>query len=191
MQSNLQSKLVELITISPTIVLDVRYATKNNIAGIIFYPSARVFVQQPVAQAVDAVQQELKLLGLGLKVFDGYRPLSVQKKFWELCPDDMKPYVADPAQGSNHNRGAAIDVTLISLENGQELPMPSAFDDFSPCAHRDYAQMPSDDIRKNCKLLELVMEKYGFVGLEHEWWHFDWYDCARYPLLDTPFDELL
>ncbi len=166
----LSAELVELIKINKTLVLDVRYATLNNFTGKKVYPSGRCFLQRPAALALNKVQRELKKHGLGLKIWDAYRPLSVQKIFWEIYPNDN--YVADPAKGSRHNRGCAVDVTLIDLKTGKELEMPSCFDDFSEKAGRDYEKMDSE-ARKNCKLLETAMEKYGFKGLSSEWWHFD------------------
>lgn len=182
--------MIELVSVSPTIIFDVRYATRRNVLGRILYPSARVFLQEPVAYALHEVQQELESQGYSLKVFDGYRPHSVQKIMYDACPDEQKQYLADPAVGSNHNRGTAVDVTLVDRKTGQELVMPSEFDDFSPRAHRNYEQMASAEARWNCRLLESVMEKHGFIGLPHEWWHFDWKDSKKYPVLDISFDEL-
>lgn len=188
MEPKTHASLVELITINPTIVLDVRYATPDNFTKKIVYPSARVFIQKPVALALDAIQKELQPLGLGLKVFDGYRPLSVQKIFWALVPDAR--YVMPPSQGSNHNRGAAVDVTIIDLATGKELFMPSSFDDLTERAHRIYTKMDSREAQLNCKFLELIMEKHGFIGFPTEWWHFDWHQSAQYPVLDVSFEEL-
>jgi len=167
----LQAELVELININNSFVLDVRYATTNNFTGKKVYPSARCFLQKPAALALDQVQKELAKQNLGLKIFDAYRPLSVQKIFWEICPNEN--YVADPKKGSRHNRGCAVDLTLINLKTKQELVMPSDFDDLSKKAERDYDSM-TPEVRKNCKLLEEVMEKHGFKGLPSEWWHFDY-----------------
>lgn len=166
----LQAKLVELIKINQTFVLDVRYATADNFTGKKVYPSARCFLQEPAALALAKVQDELKKQDLGLKIWDAYRPLSVQKIFWEIYPNEN--YVADPVKGSRHNRGCAVDLTLVDLKTGKELVMPSNFDDFSEKASRDYEKMDSE-ARKNCKLLEATMEKHGFKGLSSEWWHFD------------------
>jgi zinc D-Ala-D-Ala dipeptidase len=183
----LSARLVELITINARITLDVRYATTNNFTGKVVYPSARCFLQEPAALALADVQVELERQGLGLKVFDGYRPLSVQKIFWNICPDTR--YVANPAKGSKHNRGTAVDLTLVDIKTGQELIMPSGYDDFTEKAHRNYATM-SSEARKNCKLLEDIMTKYGFVPMATEWWHFDWNDWKQYPILDVAFNEL-
>ena len=167
----LSAELVELIKINNTFVLDVRYATTNNFTGKKVYPSARCFLQKPAALALNQAQQELAKQNLGLKIFDAYRPLRVQKIFWEICPNEN--YVADPAKGSVHNRGCAVDVTLIDLKTKQELVMPSGFDDFSEKAARNYNNM-MPEARKNCKMLETAMQKHGFKGSPSEWWHFDY-----------------
>jgi D-alanyl-D-alanine dipeptidase len=121
-------------------------------------------------------------MGCGLKIFDGFRPLSVQKKMWEVFPHPG--YVADPKKGSRHNRGAAVDVTLIRLADGAELPMPTPYDDFTTKAHRNFNELPAEAIL-NRALLERVMAKHGFIGLPTEWWHFDDNDWERYPILDV------
>ena len=128
--------LVELKAICPKISLEIVYATPRNFVGKAVYSRACCYLQRPVAKRLRSVQIELEKKGFGLKVFDGYRPLSVQKEFWKYVPDPR--YVADPAVGSKHNRGAAIDLTLIDRK-GEELPMPSPFDDFTKKAHRNYA----------------------------------------------------
>ena len=135
------------------------------------------------AEKLKRVQAELAGQWLGLKIFDGFRPLAVQRKFWEIIPDDR--YVANPAKGSRHNRGAAVDLTLIHLSDGRELPMPTPFDDFSERAGRDYPDLPAEVIR-NRDLLRRVMEKHGFVALPTEWWHFDDVDWRNYPITDLP-----
>lgn len=125
---------------------------------------------------IAVVQEELESIGLGLKIWDGFRPMAVQWKFWELVPDER--YVSDPRKGGRHTRGTAVDVTLITKE-GQELIMPSSFDDFSEKAHRNY-QGASVEAIQNRELLEKVMEKHGFVGIPSEWWHFDFVGWEDY-----------
>ncbi len=183
----LSAGLVELTTIVPHIKLDIRYATTNNFTGKVVYPSARCFLQEPAAKSLAAVQIELKKQGLGIKVFDGYRPLSVQKIFWNICPDTR--YVANPAKGSKHNRGTAIDLTIIDLKTGQEVAMPSGYDDFTEKAHRKYEAM-APEAAKNCKLLEDIMVKHGFIPIVTEWWHYDWNDWKQFAILDVAFDDL-
>ncbi|MBN2267031.1 MAG: M15 family metallopeptidase [Candidatus Babeliaceae bacterium] len=182
------AQLVELISINQTIVLDIRYATKNNFTKKIVYPLALLFLQREVALALDAVQKDLRKLGLGLKIFDGYRPLTIQKMFWKLCPDER--YVAHPDKGSNHNRGTAADVSLIDLTTKTELLMPSEFDDFSERACRHYPFTPPP-AKHNSRLLEEIMAKHAFIGKPTEWWHFDWENDKQYPILDIPFEKLI
>ncbi|HZV33359.1 MAG TPA: M15 family metallopeptidase, partial [Verrucomicrobiae bacterium] len=160
--------LVDVQRIIPGIALDIRYATTNNFTGQKLYPVARCCLRREAAESLKDVEGELRGMGLALKIFDGYRPLSVQKKMWALVPDEN--YVANPAKGSRHNRGAAVDLTLIKLD-GTELPMPTPFDDFTEKAHLDYTNLPPD-VLANRALLQRVMEKHDFHGLRTEWWHF-------------------
>lgn len=179
-------KFIEISKLNPDIVLDLRYATENNFLKEQVYPEARCFLVESAAIRLDSVQKELEEQGLGLKVFDGYRPLGVQKKMWEILPDNR--YVADPASGSRHNRGAAVDVTLVD-SSGLELPMPTGFDDFTEKASHKYESLP-DEIKQNRNLLKTTMEKYGFQSLDSEWWHYDLKDFAKYPVLDYSFEEI-
>ncbi|MBF0545455.1 MAG: D-alanyl-D-alanine dipeptidase [Candidatus Riflebacteria bacterium] len=177
-----QSDLVELTKLDPSIVLDVKYATTNNFTGKILYPSGKVMLREPAARALVKANLELKSeRGLKIKVFDGYRPLSVQKKMWEIIHDPK--FVADPAVGSNHNRGIAVDVTLVDNSN-QELDMGTPFDDFTEKAAVDYKQL-TEEQKKNRSILQEEMKKQGFMVLPSEWWHFELKDKAKYPLLDV------
>lgn len=180
-------ELVELIKINPNIKLDIRYATKNNFTGKQVYSSAKCYLQKSAALALDEVQKELEKQGLGLKIYDCYRPFSVQKIFWEICPDAR--YVADPKVGSKHNRGTAVDLTLIDLKTGEELEMPSLYDDFSEKASRNCKKM-SEKARKNCKLLEKIMKKHKFVPQPTEWWHFDYKGWKDFDILDIKIEDL-
>jgi len=184
---SLSAGLVELIKVIPSIRLDIRYATTNNFTNKVVYPSARCFLQEEAANALAEVQKELSAQGLGLKVFDGYRPLAIQRIFWNICSDER--YVANPAKGSKHNRGSAVDLTLIDLKTGNELVMPSGYDDMSEKAHRNYDAM-TDEAKKNCKLLEDSMIKHGFIALPTEWWHFDYKTWKNNPILDISFEEI-
>jgi zinc D-Ala-D-Ala dipeptidase len=177
---------VELKKINPNIVLDIRYASDNNFLKKPVYPSARGFTLKTVALKLDSIQTELESKGLGLKMFDGYRPLSVQKLMWEILPDNR--YVANPANGSRHNRGAAVDVTLVD-SNGVELEMPTEFDDFTEKAAHDYNKL-SEEVLKNRMILKTIMEKYGFVHLNSEWWHYDLKNYSEYPVVDYSFEEI-
>ena len=181
-----QTDLVELVRVIPDLVLDIRYATPNNFTGKAVYPSARCFLAKEPALALRDVQAELKTLGYGLKVFDGYRPLSVQRKFWAILPDPR--YVADPKKGSRHNRGYAVDVSLVDL-NGHEVQMPTDFDDFSERAHPDYTHLSAETINHR-DLLKTVMERHGFTQFPTEWWHFDYRGWENKPVLDIPIDRL-
>lgn len=174
--------LVELIQISPRIRLDIRYASANNFVGRAVYSSSRCFLLCQTANRLHRVQWALERKELGLKVFDGYRPLSVQKIFWSMIPDPR--YVADPAEGSNHNRGGSVDLTLIGVD-GQELLMPTEFDDFTEKAKHSYRGGPKEALR-NRNLLDQAMKAEGFVSYEHEWWHYDDPDCKNFPILDIP-----
>ncbi len=136
---------------------------------------------------LDSVQKELDTLKLKLLIFDAYRPKSAQYKLWEIVPDDK--YVADPNKGSVHNRGAAVDLTIVKADSGIELEMPTPFDDFTVKAHRDCMDLPPQAIQ-NRKLLEDVMERHGFKGYKYEWWHFDDVDSSKYDLIDIPFEEI-
>lgn len=179
-----EEPLVDVQSLIPDVRLDIRYAGSDNFAGRRLYPVARCLLRRSVAERLAEVQKELAGMGLALKLFDGYRPWSVQKLLWEVLPDER--YVADPAKGSRHNRGAAVDLTLVDAE-GRELPMPSAFDEFSEKAHRDFMDLPEEALR-NRTLLEQVMARHGFVGLPTEWWHFDYEGWERFPISDVPLD---
>ncbi len=177
-----EEKMVDIREVRPDILIDIRYATPDNFTKQALYPANRCMLRESVAGHLARVQEELTAAGLGLKVWDCYRPLSIQKKLWDLVRDPR--YVADPKKGSRHNRGAAVDVTLVDA-SGRELEMPSAYDDFSPRAHRDGA-LATPAARENSRRLEQAMVRHGFVGLESEWWHFDAVDWRRFPLSDVP-----
>lgn len=166
----------------PGVRLDIRYATADNFTKAVVYPAARCLLRPEAAAALKLVQEDLAPAGMGLKVWDCYRPLSVQKRFWELVPDPR--YVADPKKGSRHNRGAAVDLTLVDAA-GRELEMPTGYDDFSEAAHRA-STAGSPAARANAKRLEEAMLRRGFKGLSTEWWHFDFAGWEAFPLLDVP-----
>ncbi len=177
-------QLVEIIQVSPRIKLDIRYATSNNFTGKVIYSSPRCFLRRKTAERLHRVQLFLEKEGLGLKIFDGYRPLSAQKILWELFPNSA--FVADPAIGSKHNRGASVDLTLVD-SRGLELPMPSEFDEFSERAERAYEGAPKE-VLFNRDRLERAMKIEGFIPYEHEWWHFDDPDWENYPILDISIE---
>ena len=169
------------------IPLDIRYATTDNFMKQQLYPVAKAYLRAPAARALLNVQRDLAPRGLGIKVFDAYRPYRVTVAMWE--PIKNPDYVADPAKGSRHNRGAAVDLTLIDLKTGQEVPMPTPYDDFTPRAAHAFEDLP-EDVRANRALLKEVMTKHGFDPLPSEWWHFDFRGWDRFELLDVPFDQL-
>jgi D-alanyl-D-alanine dipeptidase len=178
------AELVDIRDVAPGIRLDIRYATENNFTRVKVYGEARCLLRPEAANRLAEVQRDLARSGLGLKVYDCYRPLSVQKKFWALVPDER--YVADPAKGSRHNRGMAVDLTLVDRQ-GKELPMPTGYDDFTPRAHRDSTDAPREALR-NREVLERAMARRGFAPLPTEWWHFDAPGWERHPVLDIPLD---
>ncbi len=178
--------MVDLQKEIPSIHVEIKYATADNFTQEVLYPEARCLIRKEVAEKLARVQKSLQTQNLSLKFFDAYRPLSVQKKMWAKFP--VEGYVANPAKGSNHNRGAAVDVTLVGAD-GKELPMPSAYDEFTERAHRNYAG-GTDEERKNRQILQDAMEKEGFIGISTEWWHFDDKDAKTYPVLDLSFSEV-
>lgn len=180
--------LIELITLDKTIRLDIRYATDNNFVGRTVYPEARAFLQKPAAKAVVRVHRKLKKQGLGLVIFDGYRPWSITKLFWEVTPDDKRKFVANPEKGSKHNRGCAVDLSLFDLKSALLLPMPSGYDEFTERASPDYTGGTPEEIR-NRELLRKLMEDEGFIVNPNEWWHFDYKDWQDYAIYDIPFAE--
>jgi D-alanyl-D-alanine dipeptidase len=181
--------LVEVTAVDPTIRLDIRYATSRNFLGRPMYQEPRAFLQRPAAEALARVQAAVRKDGYTLLVFDGYRPWSVTKAFWDATPPEKRMFVADPAKGSKHNRGCAVDLTLASAATGEEVPMPSAYDEFSERAHPEYAGGP-EEVRATRDYLRRAMEREGFTVYEYEWWHFDYRDWERYPIQDLKFAEL-
>lgn len=176
--------LVEVTAIEPTIRVELGYATTENFLGEPVYPEgALALLQRPAAEALGRVQAALAPRGLGLVVYDAYRPWSVTKLFWDRTPPEKRAFVANPRRGSRHNRGCAVDVGLLDLATGRKLPMPSAWDDFSERAHPDWeGGRPVE--RANRDLLRAAMEAEGFTVYENEWWHFDHEDWRDYPILD-------
>jgi D-alanyl-D-alanine dipeptidase len=179
--------LVLVSDLDPTIVIDLKYATEDNFVGEVLYDTSLCYLRKSVAERLVRVQKRLRKNGLGLKIWDAYRPLSVQWKMWELVPDPR--YVADPRIGSRHNRGAAVDVTLVDAQ-GRELVMPTGFDDFSEKAHRNYMDLP-DSVLQRRALLEAAMTAEGFLPLPTEWWHFDAPGWEKYPVLDVDLKEVV
>lgn len=181
--------LVELRAMDPTIRYDIRYATTNNFMSSVFYSQPRAFLQRPAAEAVVRAHRKLNALGYGLLIHDAYRPWYVTKMFWDATPDSLHDFVADPRAGSRHNRGAAVDLTLFDLRTGAVIEMPSGYDEFSSRAYPDYPG-GTDRQRWHRELLRRVMESEGFHVYNFEWWHFDYRDWRRYPVLNRRFEEL-
>ncbi|MEW6272053.1 MAG: M15 family metallopeptidase, partial [Thermodesulfobacteriota bacterium] len=178
-----------LAQVEPSILIDIRYATTDNFTGVAVYPVARCLLRPDVAERLARVQRELETRGLGLKVWDCYRPISVQQRLCALVPDSryvLEPVLRDgqPVEGSKHNRGAAVDLTMVDA-SGRELVMPTGYDDFSERAHRNYMGGDPQAVR-NMRILEVAMVREGFEPLPTEWWHFDGPGWEKYPLSDVP-----
>jgi zinc D-Ala-D-Ala dipeptidase len=182
-------ELVELVKLDPTIKLDIRYATSNNFLSTPMYSQARAFLQRPAAEALLRAQRALREKGYGLEIHDAYRPWYVTKMFWEATPDDKKIFVADPREGSKHNRGCAVDLTLYDLKTGATVKMPSGYDEMSKRAYADYPG-GTDDERARRAILRQAMEKEGFTVYPQEWWHFDYKDWKQYPIMNVRFEEI-
>lgn len=183
-----EADLVELTKLDKTIKLDIRYATADNFMGRVVYPEARAFLQRPAAEAVVRVHKQLKKEGLGLAIFDGYRPWSITKLFWETVTLEQRKFVADPAVGSKHNRGCAIDLTMFDRKAGRLLPMPSGYDEFTERASPNYTG-GTDEERANRDKLRRLMEAEGFTVNSDEWWHFDFNEWQQYAIYDISFKE--
>ena len=183
-----EAHLVELITLDNTIKLDIRYATDNNFVGRAVYPEARAFLQKPAAKGVVEVHRKLRKRGLGIVIFDGYRPWSITKLFWDVVPEDKRKFVADPAKGSKHNRGCAVDLSIFDLKTGEPIDMPSAYDEFTERASPNYSGGTAEQ-RANRDLLRKLMEDEGFTVNPNEWWHFDYKNWQDYAIYDISFTE--
>jgi D-alanyl-D-alanine dipeptidase len=183
------SELVELVKLDSTIHLDIRYATTRNFLSTPVYTQARAFLQRPAAEAVVRANQTLKAQGYGLLIHDGYRPWYVTKIFWDATPPAQHEFVADPAEGSKHNRGCAVDLTLYALASGKPVTMPSLYDEQSPRAYADYAGGTAEQ-RRLRELLRHAMEAEGFTVYPQEWWHYDYRDWREYGIQNVRFEEL-
>lgn len=184
-----EADLVELVKLDNTIKLDIRYATANNFVGKPVYPEARAFLQRPAAESLVRVHQKLKTKNLGLVIFDGYRPWQITKLFWEVVSPKQRKFVADPAKGSKHNRGCAVDLSVYNLKTGELIEMPSAYDEFTERASPDYKGGTKQE-RKNRDMLRQMMEAEGFTVNPNEWWHFDYKDWEKYAIYDIAFSEI-
>jgi len=181
--------LVELAALDPAIHLDIRYATSNNFLGTPVYTQARAFLQRPAAESLVRALRTLESEGYGLLIHDAYRPWYVTKIFWDATPPEGKIFVADPAQGSRHNRGCAVDLTLYDLRTAKPIEMPGTYDEMSPRSFPNYIGGTSLQ-RWHRDLLRRAMEAEGFSVYEYEWWHFDYKDWREYPILNIPLERL-
>jgi D-alanyl-D-alanine dipeptidase len=181
-------RMASLIKYVPGVKMDLRYSTRNNFTRLQLYPSITdTYMRLPAAIALGRVQKELSKQNLGLVIFDAYRPYHITVRMWELIRDER--YVADPAKGSGHNRGTAVDLGLIDLSTKKPLDMGTGFDNFTGTAHHDYTSLPAAVLR-NRKLLKDVMEKHGFKPLSTEWWHYSFTSGKEFDVLDLEFKEL-
>jgi len=184
-----KTDLVELIKLDPTIKLEIRYATSNNFMGTPMYSQARAFLQRPAAEALVRAHRKLKAQGYGLLIHDGYRPWYVTKMFWEATPDDKKIFVANPAEGSRHNRGCAVDLSMYDLKTGKAVSMPSGYDEMSPRAFVKYEGGSAEE-NQHRAILRDAMEAEGFAVNPKEWWHFDYKDWKKYRIGNVDFDKI-
>lgn len=180
--------MIELVKLDKTIKLDIRYATGDNFVGKPVYAEARAFLQRAAAEAIVRVHKKLKKQNLGLVIFDGYRPWSITKLFWETVAPEQRKFVANPEKGSKHNRGCAVDLSIYDLKTGKLLPMPSGYDEFTERASPDYKSGTAEET-KNRELLRSLMEAEGFTVNPNEWWHFDYKDWESYAIYDISFSE--
>ncbi len=186
-KNNRDMELTDLEKAIDGLKLDIRYATANNFTGEVIYTMPKAYVRRPVAEALRKVHDSLQVHGVGLLVYDAYRPYSATVRFFEVYPDTE--FVADPKTGSKHNRGCAVDVSLFDLETGEEVLMPTVFDEFSERAHQEYMNLPEAAI-ENRALLTGVMKHFGFTPYPSEWWHFDFTGWKNYPLMNISFEDL-
>jgi zinc D-Ala-D-Ala dipeptidase len=186
--TNMQKRLVNIQKLIPFIVLDLRYSTANNFTNTTLYKKTNTtYLRVEPATALLNIQNALLKKGLGIKVFDAYRPYAATKLMWDLIHDDR--YVANPKNGSNHNRGLAIDLTIVNLKTALELDMGTSFDNFTDTAHHSFTNL-SQSILENRNLLKFTMEQSGFKSLDTEWWHYSWPNNLNYEVLDVSFKKL-
>lgn len=185
--ASLTPDLIDLARFDPRLRFDIRYATPANFMGRVLYPVARAVAQRPVAEALGRVQTRAQAAGYGLLIFDAYRPWRITKMMWDETPPERREFVADPRTGSRHNRGCSIDLSLH--RDGVEVAMPSPYDDFTPAAYRSNTDAPPDALAAS-RMLEGWMVAEGFVPLANEWWHYDWADWRRYPIMNVPLEDV-
>jgi len=184
-----KADLVELSTLDPSIKLDIRYATTNNFLSTPVYSQARALLQRPAAEALLRAHKKLQEMGYGLLIHDAYRPWYVTKIFWDATPEDKHVFVADPSQGSRHNRGCAVDLSFYDLKTGKPIEMVGVYDEMSERSYPGYPGGTSLQ-RWHRELLRRVMEDEGFRVYPFEGWHFDYGDWQKYPVLNLTFEQL-
>ncbi|WP_432710111.1 M15 family metallopeptidase [Pedobacter sp.] len=182
-----EKELIDIKKAIPGITLDIRYATTNNFMKEVMYPEARAFARKPVVEQLKKIQAELRKQGYGLKIYDAYRPYAITQAFYKKASD--KNFVANPAKGSIHNRGCAVDLTIIDYKSKKEIEMPTPYDSFSPAAAANYKNLPPKAIRNRDFLIN-TMQAHGFKVLANEWWHYDFNGWQNYELLNIPFKSL-
>lgn len=175
-----QNQLIDITSIDSSIKVDLKYATKDNFLGRPVYSDNTAKLLPLVATKLIAAQKEFNKHGVGIKIWDAYRPLYIQQIMWDILPDER--YIANPKVGGRHTRGTTVDITLVNLQTGEELLMPTKFDNFSEKAHRNY-QYTNPKIKSNMKLLDSIMQQHGFIGLPTEWWHYDLQNWQQYPVI--------
>ncbi|HTS24356.1 MAG TPA: M15 family metallopeptidase [Bryobacteraceae bacterium] len=185
----LKPDLADISKLDPRIKLEIRYATSENFLSTPVYTSARAFLQRPAAEALLRAHRELLQQGYGLLIFDGYRPWYVTRIFWDATPPDKHEFVADPAKGSRHNRGCAVDLTLYELKSGREVEMTGVYDEMSERSYPNYAGGTAGQ-RARRDLLRRTMEQQGFSVYDSEWWHFDFQTWQHYAIQNIPFEEI-
>jgi D-alanyl-D-alanine dipeptidase len=185
----LRPDLVDVASLDPLIKLDIRYATTDNFLSTPVYTVARAYLQRPAAQALARAHRDLVTQGYGLLIFDGYRPWYVTRIFWDATPPDKHEFVADPAKGSRHNRGCAVDLTLYELKTGREVEMTGVYDEMSERSYPNFTGGTADQ-RARRDILRRAMERQGFTVYETEWWHFDYKDWQRYAIQNIPFEKI-
>lgn len=183
------TNFIELIKLDNSLHLDIKYATNQNFLGKPVYTQARAFLQQAPAQALVNANKAFKKLGYAIVVFDGYRPWSVTKIFWDLTPKHLRKFVSNPKKGSRHNRGCAVDISLLNLKTGKQVEMPGEYDEMTERSY-PYYKGGTTEQRKNRDLLIKIMEENGFKVFQYEWWHFDYKGWEKYKIEDIPFEKI-
>ena len=185
----LPTDLVELTKLDPDHQVRDPLRQHEQFLGTPMYTEARAFLQRPAAEAVARANKKLHELGYGLLIHDGYRPWYVTKMFWDATPEDKHIFVANPAEGSKHNRGCAVDLSMYDLKTGKAVSMPSGYDEMSPRAFSDYAEGTPEQ-NEHRAILKKAMEDEGFKQLPKEWWHFDYKDWKRYRIGNVDFKDI-